>query len=92
MYSAILKKHTGWFDDKENTPGILSTSLASDAQVINGVSAEGLASIIVAGFSVLTGIAIGFIYCWQESLVCIGTTPFTIFGGGMQVKLQKGLS
>ena len=64
MYSSILQKHTGWFDDKENTPGVLSTSLASDAQVINGVSAEGLASIVVAAFSVCTGIVIGFIYSW----------------------------
>jgi ABC-type multidrug transport system fused ATPase/permease subunit len=31
MYTSVLQKHTGWFDDKENTPGVISTSLASDA-------------------------------------------------------------
>lgn len=34
----------GWFDEKDNAPGQLSTVLSSDASIINGVSAEGMAS------------------------------------------------
>jgi ATP-binding cassette subfamily B (MDR/TAP) protein 1 len=44
LYSSILSKSIGWFDVKENSPGQLATVLASDTQVINGVSTEGLAS------------------------------------------------
>lgn len=44
LYSSILMKHIGFFDEKENAPGVISSSMASDCQVINGVSAEGLAS------------------------------------------------
>jgi hypothetical protein len=31
LYSKILSKHMGWFDEKENTPGVLSATMASDA-------------------------------------------------------------
>jgi hypothetical protein len=54
----------GWFDLKENSPGVLSATMASDAQVINGVSAEGLASTLEALCAVLIGVVIGFLYNW----------------------------
>ncbi len=44
LYLAILSKHMGFFDEKENAPGNLTSSIANDTQTINGVSAEGLAS------------------------------------------------
>lgn len=87
-----MQKHIGWFDEKTNAPGILTSTLASDAQVINGVSAEGLAVAIQGGFSVLAGVVIGLAYNWREALVCLGCTPLMIFGGAMGVKFQKGLS
>ncbi|CDW88003.1 abc transporter family protein [Stylonychia lemnae] len=92
LYSRILQKSIGWFDEKENSPGVISASMASDAQTINGASAEGLAVMIQSGFSVLAGIIIGFIYNWREAAVCIGCVPFTMIGGAMTIKLQKGLS
>eukprot|EP00347_Sterkiella_histriomuscorum_P015933 403355132 len=92
LYSRILQKNIGWFDEKDNAPGVITSTMASDAQTINGVSAEGLAMMIQAGFSLLAGIVIGFVYNWREALVCIGCVPFTMFGAGMGIKLQKGLS
>jgi hypothetical protein len=31
LYSAIVKKNIGWFDKRENAPGILTSTLASEA-------------------------------------------------------------
>ena len=31
LYRKILEKHQGWFDQKENAPGILTGTLSSDA-------------------------------------------------------------
>jgi hypothetical protein len=59
-----MDKTIGWFDERDNAPSVLTSTLSSDAQVINGVSAEGLASIIDAACAILTGIAIGFAYNW----------------------------
>lgn len=60
--------------------------MASDAQTINGVSAEGLAVLLQGGFSILAGVAIGFGYCWREALVCIGCVPLVAIGGAMGIK------
>jgi ATP-binding cassette subfamily B (MDR/TAP) protein 1 len=78
LYASILEKHIGWFDNKENSPGQLSTILASDAQTINGVSAEGLASQLEASCALIGGITLGFIFCWRESIVCLFCVPFMI--------------
>eukprot|EP00347_Sterkiella_histriomuscorum_P022139 403331544 len=92
LYFRILQKNIGWFDEKDNAPGVITSTMANDAQIIRGVSAEGLAMMIQAGFSVLAGIVIGFVYNWREALVCIGCVPFIILGAGMGMKLQKGFS
>jgi ABC-type multidrug transport system fused ATPase/permease subunit len=42
LYSNIMQKNIGWFDDRENTPSVLTTVIASDTAVINGVSSESL--------------------------------------------------
>jgi len=92
LYSKILSKHMGWFDEKENTPGVLSTTMASDAQTINGVSAEGLATTLEGAFAILTGIVIGFAYNWKMSTVCILCVPFIVLATIMNVKFQSGMS
>lgn len=92
LYTSILQKHMGWFDHIENTPGVLSATLASEAQTINGVVAGGLVSTIQAIFSIMAVIAIGFTYNWKISLVCLGCVPFMVLGGIINMKFQQGLS
>jgi ABC-type multidrug transport system fused ATPase/permease subunit len=76
----------GWFDEKENTPGVLSASMASDAQTINGVSAEGLATTLEGAFAILTGVVIGFAYNWKMSAICVLCVPFIVLATIMNVK------
>lgn len=45
-----------------------------------------------AGFAVMTGIVVGFIFSWRMSLVCIGLVPFMVISGYMGAKFQQGLS
>ncbi|CDW80084.1 abc transporter family protein [Stylonychia lemnae] len=92
LYRKIIEKHQGWFDERDNAPGVLTSTLASDAQIINGVSTEGLGSILEAICAVLAGIGIGFYFSWRMSLVCIGCTPFIVISGYMGAKFQQGLS
>ena len=43
LYASILRKHIGWHDDKNNSSGVMSATLASDASNLQGASAEGKA-------------------------------------------------
>lgn len=91
LYRKILEKHQGWFDQRENAPGILTGTLSSDAQIINGVSTEGLGSILEAICSVVVGVGIGFYFSWRMAVLCICIAPLAGITGYMGVKRQKGL-
>jgi len=92
LYGAIVKKNIGWFDDRENAPGVLNSVLASDVQALNGASTEGTAVVMESTFAMVVGIAIGFAYNWKISLVALGCVPFMIIGGAINTKFQSGYS
>jgi ATP-binding cassette subfamily B (MDR/TAP) protein 1 len=83
LYTKLIQKHQGWYDQRENSPGILTTTLSSDAQIINGVSSEGLGSIIEAACAVTTGLVIAFLCSWRMSVVCVVTAPVALLTGYM---------
>ena len=42
LYTSIIHKDIGWHDHRENASGIMTGTLASDVQLLNGVSSEGM--------------------------------------------------
>jgi len=42
LYNSIMSKNIGWFDLRENSVGILSSAMASDTSLVNGVSSESI--------------------------------------------------
>lgn len=64
LYDKILQKNIGWFDLKENGTGNLSSSLASDTQILNMAAAESIGPVI-EGFSAISlGIFIACFSAW----------------------------
>jgi ATP-binding cassette, subfamily B (MDR/TAP), member 1 len=91
LYQSILRKNIGWFDDRENGVSVLTSAMAQDTSIINGVSSESLAPQLEGGIALILGILIGFIFCWQESLVCLAVSPVMIIGNKLGIKFQQGL-
>lgn len=89
LYLRILEKDIGFFDYKENNASVLTSSMAEDTGLINGASTESLDPYIDSAFSLLGGIALGFYFCWQMSLVCIGLTPIMTIGQYIGAKYSK---
>lgn len=86
LYGSLLKKNIGWFDARENAPGVLTSVLASDVQTLNGASTEGIAVIFESFFALVCGIIIGFCFSWRLSLVALGCIPFMVLGGSINAK------
>ena len=86
LYESILRKNIGWFDDRENGVSVLTSAMAQDTSVINGVSSESLAPQLEGGIAFLVGIIIAFVACWQESLVCLAVSPVMIIGNALGLK------
>lgn len=59
-----MEKNIGWFDDRNNGPSVLTSVIAADTALINGISAESLAPAAEGICSLVAGICFGFYYCW----------------------------
>ena len=90
LYKSILRKNIGWFDERDNATSVLTSAMAEDTSVLNGVSTESLGPMVDACCAVLGGIAIGFVFTWKMSLVCLGITPVMIVASGLSLMLEAG--
>jgi len=78
LYSAILRKHPGWFDLPENNIGVLTSTLTSDVYALNGASTEGLSTMIESIFGLAGGVILAIIYDWKTGLSILGIIPFFV--------------
>jgi len=92
LYTSLLRKHIGWFDNKENSSGQLTSIIASEAQTLNGVSTEAVGTILESMNGLIVGLVVGLIYSWKISLVAIAASPLMIFGAYVNGATNKGLS
>lgn len=81
----------GWFDDKDNGVSVLTSSMAQDTSIINGVSTESLGPSMEGAFALLVGLAVGFWACWQVALVALVVSPVLAIGSAIGMKLSTGL-
>jgi ABC-type multidrug transport system fused ATPase/permease subunit len=51
--------------------------------VLNGVSSEGASVIVEAIFTLGTGLAVAFYFCWQVSVVALVLIPLMALGGAL---------
>lgn len=62
LYTNILQKHIGWFDERENGPSVLTSTMSADAAVINGVGGESLGPTVESAFGMIIGIGIAYYF------------------------------
>jgi len=89
LYQAVMRKDIGWHDDRDNSAGVMTATLASDVQLLNGVSSDGLAVQVEGGTAVLFAICFGFAWSWPMALVGLGTLPVIIIAGAIVAKADN---
>jgi ATP-binding cassette, subfamily B (MDR/TAP), member 1 len=89
LYQSILRKNISWFDETVNSPSVLTSAMAEDTSIVNGVSTESLATILESFFSIIVGVGIGFYYCWQLSIACLILMPFMGISGTINAKITQ---
>ena len=88
----MLRQEMGWFDDKFNSTGALTTRLASDAAQVQGATGSRLGVLIEVTFSLLLSVAIAFAYSWSLTFIIIGFVPIVMAAGAIQVKTVTGFT
>ena len=64
LFKAILRKHIGWFDNKDRAPGILTNIITEDITAINGLTTEAIGVMIEAALGLVISCGICFVFCW----------------------------
>ncbi|KAL6733659.1 hypothetical protein Aduo_004290 [Ancylostoma duodenale] len=68
----LLFQDASYFDNPAHTPGKLITRLATDAPNIKAVIDGRALQVIYAVTAIIACVVIGFVYCWQVTLLGIG--------------------
>ncbi|KAI7795493.1 putative bile salt export pump, partial [Triplophysa rosa] len=91
-FQAMLGQEVGWFDDHKNSPGALTTRLATDASQVQGATGSQIGMIVNSLTNIGVAIIISFYFSWKLTLVILCFLPFLALSGGFQAKMLTGFA
>ena len=87
-YEAVLRRHIGWFDEEENTPGQINTILSTEVNTLNGASTESISTLFQAFVGLLTGVGLALFFEWRISLVALAVAPIMMASASINAKVH----
>ncbi|NXU10625.1 ABCBB protein, partial [Pardalotus punctatus] len=91
-FQAMLGQDIGWFDDRKNSPGALTTRLATDASQVQGATGSQIGMIVNSFTNIGVAMIIAFYFSWKLSLVITCFLPFLALSGAVQSKMLTGFA
>ncbi|KAM4697413.1 bile salt export pump-like [Rhinophrynus dorsalis] len=91
-FKAMLGQEVGWFDDPKNSPGALTTRLATDASQVQGATGSQIGMIVNSLTNIGVAIIIAFYFSWKLSLVIMCFLPFLALSGALQARMLTGFA
>ncbi|XP_034989142.2 bile salt export pump isoform X2 [Zootoca vivipara] len=91
-FEAMLGEEIGWFDDHRNSPGALTTRLATDASQVQGATGSQIGMIVNSLTNIGVAIVIAFYFSWKLSLVIMCFLPFLALSGVVQSQMLTGFA
>ncbi|XP_063255894.1 bile salt export pump isoform X4 [Prinia subflava] len=91
-FQAMLGQDIGWFDDQKNSPGALTTRLATDASQVQGATGSQIGMIVNSFTNIGVAMIIAFYFSWKLSLVIMCFLPFLALSGAVQAKMLTGFA
>jgi len=92
LFKSIVRQDVGWFDDKENSTGILTTKLSNDASLVKGVTGQQVGTIFQMIATLFAGLTIALTACWQLTLAVAAVIPIVAIAGGVRTKLMMNMN
>ncbi|XP_042306075.1 bile salt export pump-like isoform X5 [Sceloporus undulatus] len=91
-FQAMLGQEIGWFDDHRNSPGALTTRLATDASQVQGATGTQIGMIVNSLANIGAAVIIAFYFSWKLSLVITCFLPFLALSGMVQSQMLTGFA
>uniref|UniRef100_A0A3P9IEA7 Bile salt export pump n=1 Tax=Oryzias latipes TaxID=8090 RepID=A0A3P9IEA7_ORYLA len=91
-FHAMLGQEIGWFDDHRNSPGALTTRLATDASQVQGATGSQIGMIVNSLTNIGVAVLMSFYFSWKLTLLILCFLPFLALSGGFQAKMLTGFA
>jgi ABC-type multidrug transport system fused ATPase/permease subunit len=92
VFDKLLRLPVSFYDKKENTPGAISTKLASDAYQLNNMI-SGVCAVMCMNLSTVSiSLIFAFTNSWQLTLIVLGLSPLIMISGAINMAVLKGLA
>uniref|UniRef100_A0A060SYY2 ARAD1A15114p n=1 Tax=Blastobotrys adeninivorans TaxID=409370 RepID=A0A060SYY2_BLAAD len=91
VFRQYVRMDIEFFDRDENTTGALTSTLAKDAQAIEGLGGATFGQILQSIVTLVVGIIIAIAFNWRLGLVCTATVPVLVGCGFMRFWLLTNL-
>ncbi|KAH0777017.1 hypothetical protein KY290_008428 [Solanum tuberosum] len=89
-FQKAVHMEIGWFDEPENSVGVIATKLSTDATIVRVLVGDLLAKITKDLAAAIIGIVIAFRASWLLSLIILAMVPFMMASIYVQNKFAKG--
>ncbi|XP_015057863.2 ABC transporter B family member 5-like [Solanum pennellii] len=89
-FQKAVHMEIGWFDEPENSVGVIATKLSTDAAIVRVLVGDVLAKITKDLAAAIIGIMIAFQASWLLSLIILAMVPFMMANIYVQNKFAKG--
>lgn len=89
-FRALLRQEIGFFDDRENSVGQLTSRLATEASLVQGITGDTLGSISLVVSTMIAGFLISYLSCWEVALTLTALFPLMAVSEAGRVKVISG--
>jgi len=91
-FDKVVHMEIGWFDKSENSSGAIASRLSIDAATVRSLVGDSLALLVENAATLISGLVIAFLACWQLALVVLASVPMMALSGWVQVKFLEGFN
>ncbi|KAL8062072.1 hypothetical protein ABFX02_02G122900 [Erythranthe guttata] len=91
-FEKVINMEIGWFDEPENSSGVIGARLSTDAAFIRALVGDALALVVENASALVIGLAIAFEACWQLAFIVLAMVPLLFLNGYAQMNSIKGFS
>ncbi|EGC38102.1 ABC transporter B family protein [Dictyostelium purpureum] len=91
-FNSIIRQDIGWFDLTENSTGRLTTNLATEATLVQGMTSQRMGLLLQNIITAVAGVVIAFVSGWKLTLVVLACVPVIAFAGKIEMDFFQGFS
>ncbi|XP_030947833.1 ABC transporter B family member 11-like isoform X16 [Quercus lobata] len=91
-FEKVVHMEVGWFDEPENSSGIIGAKLSSDAAKVRALVGDALAKMVQDIVTVITALVIAFFASWELAFIILSLVPLLGVNDYVQQRFMKGFS